>query len=119
MQRDARTYLHDIVQAAGRIQRFVGNRTFEVYSADELIRAGVERQSEIIGEALNHPGRTDATMLQGIREHGKVIGFRNILIHGYAEVDDAVVWRILVEKRPLLLEDVDKLLSSAKPPAGS
>lgn len=91
MQRDARAYLYDIVQAADRIGRFVGRRSFEDYSVDEPIRAGVERQFEIIGEALNHLGRSQPPLLQHIREHRKVVGFRNVLIHGHAEIDDAVV----------------------------
>lgn len=49
-----------------------------------------------------------------MREHRKIIGFRNILIHGYAEVDDTVVWSIIVEKLPLLLEDAETLLSGMK-----
>ena len=111
MQRDAAAYLYDIVQAAERIHRFIGKRTFENYSADELVRSGVERQFGIIGEALNHLGQHHKTLLTEIREHPKIIGFRNILIHGYAEIDDAVVWSILVEKLPLLLEDVKGLLA--------
>jgi uncharacterized protein with HEPN domain len=73
---------------------------FEAYAADDLVRSGVERQFEIIGEALNHLGKQDASLLQSIREHRKIIGFRNILIYGYAEIDDAVVWSIVVEKLP-------------------
>lgn len=115
MQRDATAYLYDIVQAAERIHRFIGQRTFENYSADELVRSGVERQFGIMGEALNHLGRRDKPLLTEIREHSKIIGFRNILIHGYAEIDDAVVWSIVVEKLPLLLEDVRKLLSKLDP----
>ncbi|MEK6805415.1 MAG: HepT-like ribonuclease domain-containing protein [Pseudomonadota bacterium] len=115
MQRDASAYLYDIVQAADRIHRFIGQRTFENYTADELVRSGVERQFGIIGEALNHLGQRHKSLLAEIREHPKIIGFRNILIHGYAEIDDAVVWSIVVEKLPLLLEDVIKLLSKLDP----
>jgi uncharacterized protein with HEPN domain len=111
MQRDPRTYLYDIVQAAQRIQRFVGGHRFETYAQDELVRAGVERQFEIIGEALNQLGRHDAAMLTRIREHRKIVGFRNVLIHGYAEVDDAVVWSIITEKLPPLVDDVQTLLT--------
>lgn len=118
MQRDARAYLHDIVQAAERVQRFIGKRAFENYAADELIRAGVERQFEIIGEALNHLGQHHSALLKEIREHKKIIGFRNVLIHGYAEIDDAVVWSIIVEKLPNLLEDVQNLLIKLNRSAG-
>ena len=61
MRPDPRTWLFDMVQAAHRVQRFMHGRTYENYLADELLRAGVERQFEIIGEALSqlrrqHPG---------------------------------------------------------------
>jgi uncharacterized protein with HEPN domain len=111
MPRDRRAPLFDILQAESRIQRFIGAREFSAYSSDELIRAAVERQFEIIGEALNQLQRLDANALAGIREHRKIIGFRNLLIHGYAEVDDTVVWSIITEKLPLLLEDVRRLLA--------
>lgn len=116
MQREPAAYLYDIVQAAERTRRFVGAHSFESYTADELVRAGVERQFEIIGEALNHLGQRDKALLARIREYQKIIGFRNILIHGYAEIDDAVVWSIIVEKLPLLLEDARGLLAKLDQP---
>jgi len=60
---------------------------------------------------LNHLGRCDQPLLATIQEHQKIIGFRNVLIHGYAEIDDTVVWSVIVEKLPLLLEDVRNLLA--------
>ncbi len=117
MQREPAAYLYDIVQAAERIQRFVGTHSFESYITDELVRAGVERQFEIIGEALNHLGQRDKALLSQIREHQKIIGFRNILIHGYKEIDDAVVWSVIVEKLPLLVEDVSVALAAFDQPS--
>ncbi len=45
-----------------------------------------------------------------IREHTRIIAFRNILVHGYAEIDDRIVWDILESKLPALLLDVESLL---------
>lgn len=53
MRLDARAWLFDVVEAAQRVQRFVDGRTHADYLADELLRAGVERQFEIMGEALS------------------------------------------------------------------
>jgi uncharacterized protein with HEPN domain len=117
MPRDARAYLYDMVQAGNLIKRFAGGHTFETYSTNDLVRSGIERQFEIIGEALNHLAKLDASALQAIREHRKIIGFRNILIHGYAEVDDSIVWSIVSEKLPLLLTDVERLLAESPPPS--
>jgi len=53
MPREAAKYLFDIAEHLARLQRFVAGKTFEDYAADELLRAAVERQFEIIGEAIN------------------------------------------------------------------
>lgn len=110
MARDPRTLLFDAIEAGRRITRFVAGKTFGNYSQDELLRAGVERQFEIMGEALNRLRRLDAKLLDSVREHEKVIAFRNLLIHGYAEIDHAVVWSVVIEKLPLLMQDMDRLL---------
>lgn len=68
MPRDPRSYLFDIVEAGQRLLRFVGARSFEQYADDELVRATVERQFEIIGEALNQLHRVDAGLALKIRE---------------------------------------------------
>jgi uncharacterized protein with HEPN domain len=109
MRPDARTSLYDIAQAGDRLSRFIAGRDWEQYQADELLRAGVERQFEIIGEALNQLRRHFPDLAARIADHEKIIGFRNILIHGYAVVDDAVVWSAATEKLPRLLADVRAL----------
>ena len=50
MRPEARKYLWDAVQAADRIRRFVAGKTFDDYKNNDLLRSGVERQFEIIGE---------------------------------------------------------------------
>lgn len=103
--------MFDIIQAGTRAQRFLTGHSWPDYQSDELLRAGTERQFEIIGEALNHI-RAHAPDIAGqIREYHKIIGFRNLLIHGYAVVDDAIVWSIATEKLPLLLDDARHLLA--------
>lgn len=111
MRRDPRVPLADILQAAELIGKFVGARSFAEYAADDLLRSGVERQFEIIGEALNRLHRLDPSMLDGIREHRRIIDFRNVLIHGYSEIDSAVVWSVYVEKLPALVDDVRILVT--------
>jgi uncharacterized protein with HEPN domain len=75
-----------------------------------LLRSAVERQFEIIGEALRRLAMDDAATARRITGHERIIAFRNILIHGYAEVDDRIVWDILERKLPTLLEEVESLL---------
>jgi uncharacterized protein with HEPN domain len=74
---------------------------------------GVERQFEIIGEALNRLVKTTPDTAGQISHHKRVISFRNILIHGYDLVEDAVVWDVVAKDLPLLHSQVAKLLGNA------
>ncbi len=65
-----------------------------------LVRAAVERQFEIIGEALNQLSKVSPELARQVPNLREIIGFRNVLIHGYAAVDDARVWQITETSRP-------------------
>ena len=108
-------HLYDIKEAASAISRFITGKTFEDYEQDELLRSGVERKFEIIGEALNRIRRDDPAILDQIREYRNIVSFRNILAHGYNSIDDRIVWGIIEEDLDDLLTDVDKLVSEESP----
>ena len=57
--------------------------------------------------------KLDRTVAERISEHSRVIAFRNILIHGYADVDDQLVWDIVHTKLPVLRREVETLLKEA------
>jgi uncharacterized protein with HEPN domain len=109
MKDEVLTNLHDILEAALAIKGFVTGKTFEEYKSEELLRSGVERKFEIIGEALNRIDSHDPDLLQRIRDHRDIVSFRNILAHGYDSVDDRIVWGIIEEDLDRLLEDVRTL----------
>ena len=90
--------------------RFVRSKTFDNYEQDELLRSGIERKFEIIGEALNRIRRDDPTLLDKIREHRNIVSFRNILAHGYDSLDNRIVWGIIEEDLGKLLTDVERLI---------
>ena len=92
MQRDARTYLWDARRAATLVGSFVSGHSWEDYQADQMLRSAVERQFEIVGEALNRLRQVDAALASEIPDLVRIIGFRNALIHGYSMIDDQVVW---------------------------
>jgi len=66
MERDPRAYLWDARRASALIGEFVAGRSWEDYEADPLLRSAVERQFEIVGEALNHLARVDSELAEGV-----------------------------------------------------
>jgi len=81
-------------------------------SADRFFRRAVEREFEIIGEALKRIDRLDPPTAARISELRRIVDFRNRIIHGYDTVDDAVVWGIVEKRLPLLIKDVVGLLDA-------
>lgn len=111
MQLEAKKYLYDVQQAATRIAEFTAGQQFEDYRSNAILRAAVERQFEIIGEALAQLARLDQELIARISESRRIIAFRNFLIHGYADVDERIVWDIVQGKLPALRREVESLLS--------
>lgn len=111
MRPEAKKYLWDAHEAARLIRRFVTDKSFTDYQGDDMLRSAVERQFEIIGEALNLMSKIDAAVAADIPELGRIVAFRNVLIHGYATVDDRLVWGIVEGKLPLLDAACEKLLA--------
>ncbi len=82
MLRDPRAYLWDVKQAAEAIQQFTTGLDTKGYAEDALVRAAVERQFEIIGEALNRLSKVDPEMADRIPHLRAIFGFKNVFIHG-------------------------------------
>ena len=110
MKDDILKHLYDIREAALAVKNFVADKSLEDYRGDELLSSAVERKLEIIGESLNRLRRDDPSILSQIRDHRDIISFRNILAHGYNNIDERIVWGIIREDLDHLLEDVQKLL---------
>ena len=106
MNDDTRKNLIDILQATEEIQDFVCGMDFKAYQNNSVTKRAVERDFEIIGEALNRIKYTDNELLEKISEHHRIIGFRNILIHGYDIVDEAIVWQAVTNHLPILIREV-------------
>lgn len=108
-------YLWDAKVAVERIARFTAGRRFEEYLADDMLRAAVERQFEIVGEALGGLRRADPALAASIPDLPRIIAFRNLLIHGYATVDDRLVWGVVEREIPGLLAALTHLLDTFPP----
>ena len=113
---DVRKYLFDIQQACELLQQFTAGQTFDDYKANAMLRSAVERQFEIVGEALNRALRVAPALTAEISDHQRIIAFRNRLIHGYAAVADDVVWGVLEKNLPTLAAQVRNLLGEEPQP---
>jgi len=71
----------------------------------------VERQLEIVGEALSQLGRVDASTAAAIPELRRIVGFRNVLTRGYATVDNRIVWGVVEANLGPLLNSLESLLA--------
>ena len=110
MRLESRKYLYDMQRAAALLGDFTHNKTFDDYEGDPMLRAAVEREFEIIGEAMTRLARVDHAVAARISEYPRIIAFRNLLIHGYADVDDRLVWNVVETRLPTLAREVGALL---------
>jgi uncharacterized protein with HEPN domain len=118
-QRDPGVYLEDIEYYASAALRFVSGLTLDQYLIDEKTQAAVERVLEICGEAMNNLCKVAPNVAAGIPHSRDIVGFRNILAHGYAELDHRKVYDIAVKHAPALLAAAREALKAFPDPSGS
>ncbi|MDQ3694649.1 MAG: DUF86 domain-containing protein [Chloroflexota bacterium] len=104
--------LSDVLRFADSIKRSTAGKTLDDYRHDELLRAGVERWFENIGEALRRLERKDAATFAMIPAAREMIDFRNLLAHGYDMVRDDQVWHYVKTDLPALRTAVAAILDS-------
>lgn len=108
--------LEDIRDAAQFIGEATAGLNLADYSANRLLRHAVERNFEIIGEAVKRLARLDPDTAAQLGAYPQIIAFRNVLIHGYDLVDHALVWNAVEQQAPALLSRIAAL--SGPPAAG-
>jgi len=102
-----RSNLADILDSCRFIENSCAIRTFDDYQNDRMFRRAIEREFEIIGEALKRIRDDESVVFDSIAHAGTVVAFRNRLAHGYDSIDDAVVWGIISGHLPLLRAEVE------------
>ena len=110
MDNDIKTWLYDILQSIKEIDSFYDNKPKKYADClnDIKTRRAVERNIEIIGEAVNRILKKDKHFKL---EHAqKIIGTRNRIAHGYDKISDELIWSIVINNLPKLKEEVDNLL---------
>lgn len=103
-------YLYDALEASKKITQFIEGKSFHEYDKNDFLRSAVERQFEILGEALNRLKKIDQKTLNSIEGYRDAISFRNILAHGYDIVDNVVVWGIIEKDLQKLKASIENLL---------
>jgi uncharacterized protein with HEPN domain len=102
--------LYDIKLAIDEIDSFftTRNKRFDEYSSDILLKRAIERNLEIIGEAMNRILKEEP--LFSIENAKRIVGLRNQLIHGYDSVSDENIWGILIIHIPKLKDEINNLI---------
>ena len=109
MELEIKKLIYDLDQAVELISNFTQGKQLADYITDPLLRSAVERQFEIVGEALNRLKGLDRDTVARISDYQRIIGFRNVLAHGYDVISDGVVWDIVQNKLPNLRQEIDEL----------
>ena len=110
MDNEIKKYLFDIQESIDSIQKYLGDkRDFKVYMADKMLRRAIEREFEIIGEAMTRIEKLDSTI--EISSKRQIISMRNRVIHGYDKIDNEIIWGTIVRHLPTLKLEIDNLLN--------
>ena len=110
MQPKTQKLLSDIEQAAEFILKHATAVSLDDYVANDFLRLSVERQFEVIGEAARRILLSDPPVAVEIADLPQIVSFRNLIAHGYDEIDHARVLAIVRDELPALLERVRRLL---------
>jgi len=85
------------------------NFSFEVYKTNKTKRRAVERELEIIGEAINKLIKINPKIV--ISYSRQIVDLRNKIIHSYDNVNDIVIWKIIIKDIPVLQKEVENYLN--------
>lgn len=106
----SKAHLWDAHQACLAALSFVEAIDVEEFQVNLLVQSAVERQLEILGEALNRLRRTDPQTAADVPDLDRIIGMRNIIAHEYGVVDHAIVWAVVDARLAPLADRLETLL---------
>jgi uncharacterized protein with HEPN domain len=118
MRPESGAHLWDAAQAARLVHEFARGTTETQFESDLIVRSAVERQLEILGEALNRLRRDDADTGARVPDLDKIVGMRNVISHEYGDIDYEIVWRAVTTSIPMLIPVLDELVNEARGSAG-
>lgn len=111
MDNSIKTWLYDILNSINEIESYFVEtpKMFEIYQNDLKTKRAIERNIEIIGEAMNRILKENNSI--EISNSRKIVDVRNRIIHGYDSVSDDVIWGIVIKNLPVLKTEVSQLLN--------
>ena len=108
MTEEIKSWLIDMEKAMEEIEAFLPEeRNFKVFQKDLKTKRAIERNIEIIGEAMSRVLKKDPSI--EITNSRKIVDTRNRIIHGYDQVSDEILWGIVNRSLPVLKEEIKKL----------
>ena len=111
MELEVKKFLFDILESIGSIESFLGEtREFKIYMENKMLRRAVEREFEIIGEAMSRIDKINPKII--ISSKRQIISLRNRVIHGYDKIDNEIIWGTIVRHLPSLKQEIAELLKS-------
>ena len=109
MSDESNKYLTDKLSSILSIENYIGEKkNFNIYAANKMLRRAVERELEIIGEAVSKLKKIDAEVQ--LTNSRKIIDLRNKVIHSYDSVDDIIIWGIVIKYLPILKTEIEAFL---------
>jgi len=110
MKHEVKTWLFDIIQSIEEIESYFSDKPkrFEDYLSDTKTQRAVERNIEIIGEAVSRVLKVDPEFK--LDNAHKIIGARNRIIHGYDKISHEVIWSIVINHLPKLQSEISGLI---------
>ncbi|HAO20176.1 MAG: hypothetical protein BWK80_48090 [Desulfobacteraceae bacterium IS3] len=109
--RDYTLFIDDILSAIEKIEKYTQNQTFETFLKNDMATDAVIRNFEIIGEAASHIPK-ELQIKYPFAEWKEMIGFRNILIHGYFRIEIKTVWDTIKNNIPILKQHIAEIKSA-------
>jgi uncharacterized protein with HEPN domain len=111
MQREIKKYLFDIESCIVNIDTFIGKpKLFASFEENMMLQQAVERNLEIIGEAINNILKIYPDIK--ITDARRMVDTRNKIIHGYDDIQSVQIWNIIINHLPLLKTEVQNLLEN-------
>lgn len=110
MDNKAKKLLFDIITSINNIESYIGEKkVFDIYDKNPMLQDAVERNIEIIGEAMSKLLKIEPDI--GISNARRIVDARNKIIHGYDDIENVQIWGIIINHLPTLKKEANQFLN--------